>query len=203
MGSIGIVGASASPIQTLHNPSGQLYRAGQSCPRKDLGKETHSTGTTIIKCELMVTSGALRWVKVSTAATASSKTTTSFEFSTLTNGVAIIADTANSTGKLVTTGTLTVSVVNTLTGATLCTWATSQVASGGTRTLDWSLGLASNGDTVLTLSPTPIGGVSWSGPATADLPQAAVSGIDIGVKATFNGAKGLMASSSKLTTEGF
>ena len=49
------------PVFTLHSPSGHLYRAGEFCPAKDLGKLDHGSDG-VIKCVL--DKGHDRWVKV-------------------------------------------------------------------------------------------------------------------------------------------
>jgi hypothetical protein len=48
------------PIPTLHSPSGNLYRAGEFCPARDLGVVDHGSDG-LIKCELV--RGYHRWTK--------------------------------------------------------------------------------------------------------------------------------------------
>jgi hypothetical protein len=48
-------------IPTLHASSGKLYKAGEFCPAKSLGKRDHGSGG-LIKCERV--KGDDRWEKV-------------------------------------------------------------------------------------------------------------------------------------------
>ena len=49
-------------IPTIYSPSHKLYKAGEFCSTADLGKRSHGSGGTIIKCE--VVNGHNRWEKV-------------------------------------------------------------------------------------------------------------------------------------------
>jgi hypothetical protein len=66
IGSVAAVPLKSPVIPTIHSPSGKLYKASQLCPAKDLNKESHSTGTTIIECDQTTVTNKVHdyWVKV-------------------------------------------------------------------------------------------------------------------------------------------
>lgn len=53
--------AKVAPTPTLKAPSGNLYRAGETCPAKDVNKKSHSSGSAIIKCELIKGGDKIRY----------------------------------------------------------------------------------------------------------------------------------------------